>query len=102
MQYEGEWIDQLTAADFPRAFQDLVQLIGVRATVQLSEHFGGLQFYVPKPDALLQKKRDDMIRADRSRGMGYRDLAVKYKLTEVWIRQICDHHEDSSQLSLLD
>ena len=102
MTYDGEWLDDLKPEDFPRAFQDLVQLLGVRPTVLLSTHFGGLQFYVPKPDALLQKKRDDLIRLDRQRGMEYRALALKYKLTEVWIRQICDHAEDNRQRDLFE
>jgi Mor family transcriptional regulator len=102
MSYDGEWLDDLKPEDFPKAFHDLVQLLGVRSTVALSQNFGGLQFYIPKPDVLLQKKRDDMIKVDRMRGMDYRALAIKYKLTEVWIRQICDHQEDNRQLSLLE
>jgi Mor family transcriptional regulator len=98
--YEGDWLDELTPQDFPKAFQDLVQLIGVRATVALAQNFGGLQFYIPKADVLIQKKRDELIRKDRAAGFGYRDLALKYKLTEIWIRQICDHQDDTRQMDM--
>jgi Mor family transcriptional regulator len=95
--FDGDWLDELTPDDFPSQFQDLVSNIGVRATVTLAEKFGGLQFYVPKPDVLLSRQRNAMIKRDRAAGMDYRTLAQKYKLTEVWIRQIVDHQEDDRQ-----
>lgn len=97
MNYEGDWLMELRVDDFPRQYQDLVQIIGVSATVKLADHFGGLQFYVPKIDTLLGNKRNSMIREDRKRGLDYRQLAQKYKLTEVWIRQIVDHQGDDSK-----
>lgn len=94
--YEGPWIAELTEADFPQQLREMVTTIGVEAAVAMARSYGGCQFYVPKIDAILRQKRDQMIRRDRKL-LDYKDLAIKYKLTEVWVRQICDHQSDDDK-----
>lgn len=96
----GSWIDELTEADFPPQMQELVSVIGAKATVALALHFGGFPFYIPKADAILRKKRDELVRRDKAL-LGYKGCARKYGLTEVWVRQICDHRQaDEGQQEL--
>lgn len=100
LTFEGEWVKDVKIEDLPASYQEVANLVGVENAVKLSEHLGGLPYYFPKIDGLLERKRNEMIRKDRASGMDYRDLAKKYKLTEVWIRQIVDHKEDDKQISL--
>ncbi len=89
---EGPWIAELTELDFPPQLRELVSVAGVEATVALARNYGGCQFYVPKIDAILRQKRDQMVRRDKEL-LGYKGCAQKYNLTEVWVRQICDHRD---------
>ena len=90
MKFDGEWVKELTVADVPRQFRELVEAIGVEAAAKLAHAYPGMSIYVPKPETLLEKKRNELIRRD-VRSIGYRATARKYGLTEVWIRQIADH-----------
>jgi Mor family transcriptional regulator len=60
-----------------------------------------MALYLPKLDALIRKIRDEKIRNEFNGG-NYRELAIKYKLTEVWVRQIVDEKIDSNQLTLFE
>jgi Mor family transcriptional regulator len=96
MNFEGDWWKEIKPGDVPKSFQELVEVVGIEATVKLAIRYGGLAVYVPKPNALFEKKRNDMIRRD-VRIHGYRETAVKYGLTEVWVRQICDHQKEADR-----
>lgn len=98
----SEWIKEVKIDDVPKSFRGLVEAIGVEATYKLCKAYPGLSVYVPKPEALVERKRNEMIRRD-VRIIGYRDTARKYGLTEVWIRQIADHQKDDSrQIGMFD
>lgn len=89
---DGPWLDELLPEDLPKQFHELARLIGCRSTLIVACVMGGGGgIYVPKADAFLRLARDKKIRADRDRGLSYAELSRKYNLTEVWIRQICDH-----------
>lgn len=97
MSEQEAWLDELTPEDLPKQFHELAHVAGVRALAALSREYGGLQFYVPKYDALFKMKRDQLIRQERKGGRSYPELVKKYNLTEVWIRQICDHQGDDDK-----
>lgn len=100
LQFDEEWIKEVKIEDVPRAFQEICEVVGVQAAAKLSQRFGGLPLYIPKIEALLERKRNEMIRRD-VRVIGYRQTALKYKLTEVWVRQIADHQrEEEKQQSM--
>ncbi len=102
LTFDGEWIKDIQISDLPPAYQEVAEIIGVENAVKLSAHLGGLPFYFPKINGLIERKRNEMIRKDRAAGLDYKEIAKKYHLTEVWTRQICDHQKDDDQLSLLD
>lgn len=95
--YEGPWISELTDVDFPPQLRELVTVAGVEAAVAIARHYGGCQIYVPKVDAILRQKRDQMVRRDKAL-LGYKGCAQKYNLSEVWVRQICDHRDGDDDL----
>ncbi len=88
-----DWIDviipKVSIDDMPDGYRQIAEVLGVEAAVKLSREFGGLAVYIPQVDAVLRKKRDEVIRAEFN-GRNYRDLAKKWSLTEVWIREIVD------------
>lgn len=100
MTFDGEWVKDIRIEDLPASYQDVAGLIGVENAVKLSEHLGGLPYYFPKIEGLIEQKRNEFIRKEFN-GSNYRDLAKKYRLTEVWIRQIVDHKKDAKQIELL-
>ncbi|CAK0772479.1 Mor domain-containing protein [Gammaproteobacteria bacterium] len=94
------WLKEIRLEDIPRPFRGLVEANGVEATYKLCNAYPGLSVYVPKPAALVEKRRNELIRRD-VRIIGYRQTAIKYNLTEVWVRQIVDHQKDSSRQTTL-
>lgn len=95
-----EWINCITLEDLPEAYQEVARVIGIENAIKLSEALGGLSFYFPKIDAFVQKRRDEEIRKEFN-GCNHRDLARKYQLSEIWIRQIVQNNKDHRQQSLL-
>lgn len=55
---------------------------------------------VPKVDAIVKHHRNEAIRADREKGFTVSELALKYNLTRLWIRQILNEKENSKNLEL--
>lgn len=100
MTFDGEWVKDIKIEELPVSYQDVAGLIGVENAVKLSKHLGGLPYYFPKINGLIEQKRNEMIRKE-FKGSNYRDLAKKYHLTEVWIRQIVDHKKEDKQIELL-
>jgi Mor family transcriptional regulator len=97
-----EWIKELRIDDFPVSYREVVELIGVENAVKLARMEGGIQVYRPKLDEILRGVRDRLIKRDRAAGMDYKPLALKYNLTEVWIRQLVDHKDDNRQMGMFD
>ena len=86
---DDEWIDEIKIELLPEGYRELIEVIGLRAAVKLSEAFGGTHTYIPKMDKILQRVRDTKIRAEFT-GFNHRDLARKYHLSETWIREIVE------------
>jgi len=80
-------IDRLTMDDLPESYRDIAAIIGVENAVKLSGLLGGLAYYFPQLDKMLIKKRDELIRSEFT-GANHKPLAMKYGLSEVWIREI--------------
>jgi Mor family transcriptional regulator len=91
LNFDGEWVKELKIEDVPRAFRPLVETLGIEGAAKLSNAYPGMSIYVPKPETLFERLRNDLIRRDL-RTMSYREVARKYGLTEQWIRQIGDHN----------
>lgn len=69
----------------------IAEIIGVEAYLELTREFGGTTIYIAKAEEIKNRiERDKKIREEFD-GSNARELALKYGLSEVWIRNIvCD------------
>lgn len=74
--------------DLKEEQQKIAEIIGIEAYFQLSKYFGGTSIYIAKAEEIINRRaRDEQIRQEFT-GSNYAQLATKYGLTEVWIRNI--------------
>lgn len=95
------WYDEIKLEELTEPYKDLATIIGLKNAIKVAEKYQGTALYLPKLDPLLRKIRDDKIRSEFNGG-NYKELAIKYNLTEVWVRQIVDEKIDSNQLTLFE
>lgn len=89
--------------------RQIAEAIGMESYIKLSESFGGTNIYVAKANEIvLRKERDERIRKEFN-GYNHTELALKYGLTEKWIRNIVSAIEQeirakplSGQLTIVD
>lgn len=68
--------------------RQIAEVIGMEPYLELTRKFGGTSIYVAKAEDIQRRiVRDERIR-DEFDGTNYSQLAAKYGLTEVWIRNI--------------
>lgn len=68
--------------------RQIAEAIGIPAYLKLSAAFGGTNIYIAKADEIINRKqRDARIRKEFT-GYNYTQLALKYGLTEAWVRNI--------------
>lgn len=94
------WVNDITPEMLPEPYRRLCGLVGIINIIKLAEVFQGTTVYFPKLDTTLKTIRNIQIRAEFNGG-NVTELALKYGLTEVWIRQILqDLIPDSDQGTL--
>ena len=92
---------EIKSKDVPEKYQQLVDAIGFENFLQLSCNFGGTEVYIPKSDMLVKAIRNDRIKQEFNGG-NYKELALKYNLSESQIRNIINYCNGiEGQLSLL-
>lgn len=64
-----------------------IQAIGVDAFVEMSHATGGISIYVPKFESVIAAARNRLIIKEFDGG-NYAALAIRYGISEVWVRQI--------------
>lgn len=89
IELEKEIEKKVEAADFPNNFKRVVDLIGVKHALQLVKNSGGINQYIPMYDCVTTSARDRLIREEFDEN-NYQALALKYRVTEVWVRMIID------------
>lgn len=78
---------ELTIADIADEQQkSIAELIGIENYIKLVDFYGGSSIYIYKKDSFIRILRDKQIKAEFKGN--YRELAQKYNLTEVAIRNI--------------
>ena len=80
-------LDRLQMEDLDEEQRTLAGLIGIEAFRALVRNYNGTPIYIPKIESLEKPVRDELIREEFD-GKNYRELALKYGLTETWIRNI--------------
>lgn len=80
---------KIQAEDFPKNFRRIVDILGIPLAVQLVKNSGGINQYIPMYDSIIFPARDRLILQEFN-GANYQELALKYKVSEVWVRNIID------------
>lgn len=79
-----------------------IQAIGVDAFVEMSHATGGISIYVPKFESVIAPARNRLILKEFDGG-NYAALAIRYGISEVWVRQIINQQRiKDSHISLFD
>ena len=79
-------LEFLTESDVPDSVKDVVDVIGIDAFKGLVKLAGGSLLYIPNESNLVKPIRNRMIR-DEFMG-SYRDISIKYGISEVQVRNI--------------
>ena len=80
-------LDQVKLENLDEEQKALAELIGLDGLKNLVRAYNGTSIYVPKIESLEKAVRDEYIKEEFDGG-NYRELALKYGLTETWIRNI--------------
>lgn len=83
----ADLLDEVQLENLDEEQKTLAELIGLEGFKNLVRAFNGTSIYVPKIESLEKAVRDERIREEFNGG-NYRELALKYGLTETWIRNI--------------
>lgn len=79
---------QMNIENLPNEQKGIAECIGVEAYFKLSQRYGGNLLYIAKMNSLKAKERNEQIKRDFYNGATYKQLAVKYCLSEIWIKNI--------------
>lgn len=82
-----EWTREVTFDMLPSQYMKLAEVIGVEATIQLCETYGGASYYIPTTDALYAVARAKMIRREYN-GQNVNRLAQRFGMTPRAVQMI--------------
>ena len=77
-------LDQVKLENLDEEQKALAELIGLDGLKNLVRAYNGTSIYVPKIESLEKAVRDEYIKEEFDGG-NYRELALKYGLTETWM-----------------
>lgn len=82
-----KYTDVISVSDFPEKYQCIVEIVGIEKALEIARIMGGTLQYIPKLDDIDRKVRNEKIRQEFT-GFNIPELAARYGLTEVQIRNI--------------
>lgn len=82
-----KYTDVISVSDFPEKYQCMVEIVGIEKALEIARIMGGTLQYIPKLDDIDRKVRNEKIRQEFT-GSNIPELAARYGLTEVQIRNI--------------
>ena len=85
----------LKISDLPPQFENIANRLGIEKAKYLFEEFGGTSVYFPTEKMIYKEARDRSIIADYN-GFNHKELAVKYNMSESYIRAIINKHKKSA------
>lgn len=83
--------DNLTNIDVNQLSEDqksIAECIGIESYYKLTQNYGGSSIYVARPNTIDKQRRNLMIINEFQKGASYKELALKYGLTTIWVRNI--------------
>ena len=87
--------------DIADRYRPIVDIIGVDAFVELSIYACGDELYFPKPENIVAPARNRRVKKEYN-GYNLKELAEKYNLTTVQIRNILKDEPMIGQMSIFD
>lgn len=87
MEKLEEWTEELTNEYIPERLHPLVEVVGVKAFLELCSFYGGSSVYLPTTNVLIMPLRDQRIRKEYN-GKNVTELGRKYRLSERQIRHV--------------
>lgn len=100
---DEKWMKEITTDMLPEPYDYYADLIGMDNFYKLSKELGGTALYIPKTESLFRELRNKKIR-EGFNGGNYKELALKYGLSERFVRDICSNVNVviSGQMKLFD
>ena len=80
-------INYLSKQDLPEVLQDLVNIMGIEAFIELIKQYGGSSLYIPNENSVLKPIRNRLIKKHFN-GHNYKELAKEFKISEMQVRNI--------------
>jgi len=85
----------LKLSDLPPQFENIADRIGLDKAKMLFEEFGGTSVYFPTEKMIYKDARDREI-ISQFNGFNHKELAVKYDMSESYVRAIINRHKKSA------
>lgn len=86
---EKELDCKVEVEDFPDNYRRIAQIIGIKPALDLIKQSGGINQYIPLYDAVTKNARDRLIKEEFD-GSNYQALALKYNMSEAWVRTLLE------------
>lgn len=96
-----ELVKETRLEDISENYRPVVEIVGLEAFIELSEHAQGDEIYIPKAESIVAPARNRRIRKEYD-GYNIRDLADKYDLTTKQIANILKDAPYPGQMSIFD
>lgn len=82
-------------------YREIAEAIGVLNFLKIAKLVGGTTFYIPKAESLMRPVRDLHIKQEFN-GYNHKELAIRYDVTERWVREICGDGNLAGQVTIFD
>lgn len=96
-----ELAGELTEEDIAEQYRPIVDIIGIELFVELADYAKGDELYFPKPESIVTPARNRRVKAEYN-GYNRKELAERYNLTTVQIRNILKDEPVPGQMSIFD
>ncbi len=87
--------EEIQGAHLNGIYKDFAEVLGLEITIQIYNHFKGLQVTFPTKLLSLEYVKGNII--DKYNGSNARELARRYGYSERWIRQIVKENRDKKE-----
>ncbi|MGL5331126.1 MAG: Mor transcription activator family protein [Peptostreptococcaceae bacterium] len=86
---------KLKISDLPPQFGNIANRLGIDKAKWLFEEFGGTSVYFPTEKMIYKEARHREI-IDNYNGFNHKELAIKYNMSESYVRAIINKHKKST------
>lgn len=96
-----ELIEETTIDDIGERYREIVELIGIRMFILLSNYSRGDELYFPKVENVVAPARNRRIKKEYN-GYNMKELADRYNLTVKQIQNVLKDEPPAGQMNLED